>query len=181
MTYKIVICEIHNSRLHGESNAKGHYLILQSFADLFNNSNDVSSETSSDCSSDDSSDDIYDVMFECKEYMNELVATNDRRIMNHPIRNYKNIIVNDSYIQPHIAKCIYLPDETSVAIIKTFWIKLIQRNWKRVYAIRQNVINLRKRVGALKYRELYRRWPEDCIRMPSLYGLLTTRAQYVSQ
>ena len=36
-------------------------------------------------------------------------------------------------LQPEIAECIILSGEETVAILKTFWIKIIQRKWKKVF------------------------------------------------
>jgi hypothetical protein len=39
----------------------------------------------------------------------------------------------DKILQPEIAECIILSGEETVAILKTFWIKIIQRKWKKVF------------------------------------------------
>lgn len=52
----------------------------------------------------------------------------------HPIiRNYINMIQLNQWNGPHIAKCIVLQGGEKVAILKTYWIRLIQRTWKRIY------------------------------------------------
>ena len=49
----------------------------------------------------------------------------------HPfIYNYRTICQG---MKPHIAECIYLQSGECVCIIKTFWIKIIQRRWKKIY------------------------------------------------
>lgn len=49
----------------------------------------------------------------------------------HPfIYNYRTICKG---MKPQIAKCIYLQSGECVCIIKTFWIKIIQRRWKKIY------------------------------------------------
>ena len=50
----------------------------------------------------------------------------------HPyIRNYNHI--NKNILSIQIAKNIILKGGESVAILKTFWIKIIQRTWKKVF------------------------------------------------
>ena len=66
-----------------------------------------------------------------------------------------------------------LESQHSVAIIKTIWIKLIQRKWKKVYAERKTVIRLRMSYSSLKTREITGRWPQNCYYLPTLYGLLS--------
>ena len=36
-------------------------------------------------------------------------------------------------LQPEIAECIILSGDETIAILKTFWIKIIQRKWKKVF------------------------------------------------
>lgn len=49
----------------------------------------------------------------------------------HPfISNYQKICKD---MKPQIAECIYLQSGECVCIIKTFWLKIIQRRWKKIY------------------------------------------------
>jgi hypothetical protein len=41
----------------------------------------------------------------------------------------------DKNLQPEIAECIILNGEETIAILKTFWIKIIQRKWKKVFKL----------------------------------------------
>jgi hypothetical protein len=93
--------------------------------------------------------------------------------VNHEFyRNYKNIIRRQDYIKPEIAQCIYLKTNECVAILKTFWIRLIQRTWKNVFKKRKDCIKKRCSINALKYREIYGKWPISCSKMPNLRGML---------
>ena len=72
-----------------------------------------------------------------------------------------------------IAECIYLePLGHCVGIIKTFWIKIIQRTWKKIMKRRREVINIRKSLSSIRYRELNGRWPLNCNDIPGLNGML---------
>ena len=67
-----------------------------------------------------------------------------------------------------IAKCDYLPSGECVAILKTFWIRIIQRAWKRVYKKhKQYLANCKN----LFHRETFGKFPT---RLPGLYGLLSS-------
>jgi hypothetical protein len=46
------------------------------------------------------------------------------------IRNFAKIICNKNYIKPEIAECIILPTGETIAILKTFWIRIIQKVYK---------------------------------------------------
>ena len=60
----------------------------------------------------------------------------------------------------------------SVAIIKTFWLRLVQRNWKRVYSEKKRIIRLRYNPISLFYRALHGKWPSNSLHEPSLIGML---------
>jgi hypothetical protein len=82
-----------------------------------------------------------------------------RDTITHPvIRNYMNIIDDGNYIKLDIVKVEYFGDVEMVAIIKTFWLRLIQRKWKRVYRERKNIINKRKNIITMRNREMIGKW-----------------------
>jgi hypothetical protein len=88
------------------------------------------------------------------------------------INKFKNIIAyNNATIQ--ISECIYLDTQECVAIIKTIWLKLIQRTWKKIYKIRKNIICIRKDPSSIFYRETNGKWPCNCFNMPCLNGMLS--------
>jgi hypothetical protein len=72
-----------------------------------------------------------------------------------------------------IAECLYLPSGHCVSIIKTHWLKLIQRIWRKIHRLRKHTILMRSHPNALKYREIYGMWPNNCINYPSLRGMLS--------
>jgi len=150
--FNIVLCELYNNKIHGNppisSNVMYHYLTINRYKKL-----------------------DMDVINDMCEFLNaEYIYLPNQ---NHNIfRNYRNII-RENYIKPEIAECIYLQDSESVCIIKTFWIKIIQRTWKRIVKERQNILNMRKSLQALYYRELNGKWPSYCHFYPSIKGMLT--------
>lgn len=86
------------------------------------------------------------------------------------INYYKDF--SDS-LKLEIAECIYLPSQHCVAILKTFWLKLIQRAWKRIYKERKICLIRRANPNALKHREIYGTWPKQCSNYPKLKGMLS--------
>ena len=153
--YNIVICQLYNSKKHGEpygnSGVEYHYLTDERFK-------------------------LFD-----KRFIDYLISDyhdfnieNINRITPHNIfRNYKNIIERLNNIQPEIAECLYLSNGECVSIIKTFWIKIIQRKWKNIINERTYILKLRCHVKSILYRELNGRWPDYCLRYPSLKGMLS--------
>ena len=75
-------------------------------------------------------------------------------------------------MKTEIAQCIILPSQHNISILKTFWLRLIQRVWKKIYNERKNIIRKRSNPKAIFYREICGRWPDDCVRYPYLRGML---------
>jgi len=93
------------------------------------------------------------------------------------IRNYQKIVKHHSYLQPEIFEKVYI-DERCCAIIKTFWIKIVQRSWKRVFKERVRIKALRRRPTSIMYWQTTNKWPDDCVYMPGIRhmtGLLSNK------
>jgi hypothetical protein len=86
--------------------------------------------------------------------------------------NYINKIKLSYNFYLEIAECIDLETQERVAIIKTIWIKLIQRTWRNILKKRKEIIIKRSHPTALRYRELYGKWPKDCIYYPTIKGMM---------
>ena len=81
----------------------------------------------------------------------------------HPtIRNYKEMIYDNLFVLPQIVEKINGPGEYTSAIIKTHYLRLLQRKWKGIYAQRQKIIAFRKNPKAIKHREIFGVWPSHC-------------------
>jgi hypothetical protein len=85
-----------------------------------------------------------------------------------PIRNFNTIVSKNNYIKPEIAETIILESGHRVCILKTFWLRLIQRTWKRIYKERCLVIKLRGCYASIREREVTGLWPERCRVYPGL-------------
>jgi hypothetical protein len=193
--YYIGLCELHHDLLHGfnESSSpdiKGHYLLMEKFGnfhkyiinDLYNcrydsdNSDNSDNSDSSIVNSDDENENNNPKLIDLYRYKYSILLKS-ATFMNSchsVIRNYHNIIKSFYYIQPHIVECVYLPAPGSecVAILKTFWLKIIQRTWKRVYKQRMQLLCS---VPMLRMREI--RGGNTCfqyekIHIPGLRGML---------
>lgn len=155
--YTIVICELYNDKIHGKPNplnnsgVEYNYLVINRFKTL----------------------NIKFINYVCNCYLN--LNLNNHIATEHNIfRNYGNIIQRPDYIKPEIAECLYLSGGECVAILKTYWIRIIQRVWKRIYRDRERICRERCSFKALKHREFYGRWPSTCLYFPSLKGMLSS-------
>jgi len=179
--FQIVLCELHNPAIHGfDENScpevAGHYLIHSKYESIVSN-HDYDNDNNRDYSYEEDENEenecgIYDIMHHFKRHIrNNIVPSN--HLSNHPfIRNYKAIVSNENYIKPEIAELVYLSGDECVAILKTFWLRLVQRGWKRVFAERNQIFAKRMRPDALRCREISGKWPSSCNQVPGLQGML---------
>ena len=177
--FNLVLCELHYTPIHGKSTSsdpiiEGHYILIDRFDGLTGMilDEDLEDEDLEDEDEDDETN-LYQIQELSARFYTEEMRTLARRGAHNLIRNYHNIIRRPDYIKPEIAECIILPTGEHIAIIKTMWIKFIQRKWKNVYAARQHVIKYRCRPSSLFTRELTGRWPKKCFYMPGLIGMLS--------
>lgn len=151
-TYKLAICVIFNPELFGKDenstpDIEDHLLIMWTFKpDEFYNKNDFKNTFDS---------------------IKEEILYLYRRSNSHPtIRNYSTIIQNKKNIKVDIIKCDELTGLEQVGYIKTFWLKIVQRRWKKVYKERQELIKSRSSVIALKERQQTGQWPKHLRHWP---------------
>jgi len=159
----LLIPEIYNKYFHGKTidsdpNIEGQFLVLQSFhinpnsriSDFFKYVNNL-------CK-------FYKKYYEKNYY--------DSSLSHKLLRNYNDIIKNPNYLNLQIGKIHYLKGDECVCIIKTFWLKLVQRSWKRVYKMRKLIMQWRCRPDSIMYRQISGKWPDNCNFMPSIRGML---------
>lgn len=83
-----------------------------------------------------------------------------------------------AFLRAELIETFYLPpDNYCVAVIKTIWLRLVQRTWRNVLAKRKEVIRLRCMLSSLKHLENKGRWPHSCSTMPTLRGMLAPLKQ----
>ena len=150
--YNIILCELFNDLIHGKSNeiVMKHYLTICSLKEL----------------------DMNVINEMCNMYNREYTQRMHRITPHKFIKNYANILMRPNYIKPEIGENIYLESGHCVSIIKTIWIKLIQRTWKKIYKIRKNIILNRRTIPAINYRKVTGTWPDTCRYLPTLKGML---------
>ena len=146
-SYKLVLPQMYNSTIHGNPYCDGHYLVHR----VLKNTN----------------------------YYNPSHARTMHFINNHDklfrhafIRDYSRIISAVRFAQPQIAECVYLAGGEYVAILKTFYIRIIQRAWKKTFARRLQIHQQKKLAINILYRLKHGIWPDHCTHLPSLRGLL---------
>jgi hypothetical protein len=190
--YYLMLCELHLPSVHGKTvdsdpNIETHYLVYNRYDPItgisFCHLDDYQEyNTDDEYDTDDDYDDIvsgHRMIYKINndiEYLKNIYRNNIRiqHYDNHPtIRNYYNIISKSDYIKPEIGEYIILPTQECIAILKTFWLRIIQKKWKKVFQERKEVIKQRNSLSNLSIREMRGRWPESCYNLPGLRGMLS--------
>jgi len=147
--FYIALCELFNSKIHGyeSSQVLTHYLVIKRYK--FLNIEYIKN----------------DAYMNCYKYLNV-------NLQHEIFPNYRNILISKKFLKPQIVKCIDLDSGHRIAIIKTIWIKIIQRTWKNIFKKRKEIIQKRKNISSLHNRELTDHWPNTCYTLPSIKGML---------
>lgn len=157
MSFKLAICELHTPDLHkymglNDVEISSHYMVTSILTpeDFYNNIYKDEIAILKEC---------YLMWLGQSAIVGNIIA--------HPlIRNYLGIIDSGNYIKLDIVKINYYGEVELVATIKTFWLRLIQRKWKRIYKARRHIINRRMRVGSLRQREQTGKWRNELKTLP---------------
>jgi hypothetical protein len=87
----------------------------------------------------------------------------------HPsIRNYQ--VVYNKYMRLEIVQADVLNGNEEVAYLKTFWLRLVQRRWKKIYQARKEILQKRSRINALMERQRTGQWPIGLRTLPTLHS-----------
>ena len=81
-------------------------------------------------------------------------------------------IMRTSNPKIEIFSLIKLPDDSYSVILKTHWLRIIQRNWKRIFKERAEILLKRRSVKSLYFLQITGRYPEGLNSMPSIHGML---------
>ena len=91
----------------------------------------------------------------------------------HPLlRNYTDIVSRPYSPKIDIIYMDYLPGHEAVAYIKTFWLRLVQRRWKKLYKERQDIIKKRCQIKSLNYRQTHGKWPHGLNNLPNIREII---------
>lgn len=181
--WHLMLCELHFPTIHGKTDdsqpdIETHYLVY----DIYDPTTGISlnyTESDEEFDYDTYDNDEtnlprinYDIISLKQKYFNLSICFT-RYLYKHPIiRNYQNIILNPNYIKPEIGEYIILPTHETITILKTFWIRIIQKKWKKVFKQKQTIIRQRCSIQSLKIRQTTGYWPTYCNVLPGLKGML---------
>ena len=75
--------------------------------------------------------------------------------------------------QVQIMQVHILENDTCTVIVKTYWLRLVQRHWKKIYKQRNDIIQQRSLPQNLFYKEIHGEYPPTILKLPSLRGMLS--------
>ena len=140
--YELAFCVFFNAHIHGKDensspNIDSHYLILHSVTmDTFYNSHSFSA--------------FMQMIDGSRRHYSRYIRLNKQCGEHAVIRNYKSAVSKKNYISLEIIQHVELDGGEHVAIYKTFWLRILQRKWKKHYDYKmKRVRNLLKPRGML--------------------------------
>jgi len=169
--FRIVLCELFHPLIFGkdensDKNIDGHFLVLNSYSRYFSNNIEEEDDEEEEEEEEEEEDEEYeeyeetiplynDNIFEIVEndisYLNtpggrKTLPNINNPLINHSlIRNYRKIV--KQWLRFEIAQCIVLSGGEYVAILKTFWIKIIIRAFKNAFKRKMWKIHLERLKG----------------------------------
>ena len=85
----------------------------------------------------------------------------------HPsIRNYQKVA--RKYMRLEIVQADVLKGGEEVAYLKTFWLRLVQRRWRKIYQARKEILKKRSGIKVLQERQRTGKWPAHLRQLPTL-------------
>lgn len=149
--YSIARCELHHPLIHGidddsDPNISAHFLVFDTltneefFGNVYQRENAMHHLRSGTRQMD----------------MAYFIQHYGAAILRHPlIRNYRHIAQFD--FRTEIIQIIQLSGSEQVAILKTSWLRILQRKWKNICRKRKDW--LKELSKKLLYREVHGKWP----------------------
>jgi hypothetical protein len=143
-TYQLALCEIHHPLLHGpleeDKNINNHFLIYTTY----------------------NSREFYDNSYKPEEdsFQRYRLRQNNAMRLNetHPsLRKYTQKYCRLEIVQYHILNVN--GSRYHIAFLKTFWLRIVQRCWKKVYKARQDLIKNRTSIKVLQEKQRTGVWP----------------------
>jgi hypothetical protein len=172
--FKIVLCELFHPFIFGkdensDKNIDGHYLVINSYTRYIAEEEEEEEEDEEEEEEEDEEDEyeeynevggtftplydnnIFEIVEKDISYLNspggrKTLPNINHPLINHPlVRNYRKIV--KQCLRFEIALCITLSGGECIAIVKTFWIKIIIRKFKNAFRRKMWKIYLQRLKG----------------------------------
>lgn len=108
-------------------------------------------------------------------------SISNRSFFRHPFQNVLTYLKEYSIFhcsrpKIEIMKLNVLPNGTYTALVKTHWLRLIQRHWKKVFACRTLIFRKRRLPGSQLYNQCHGKYPSYLRDLPTIHGMLSKYA-----
>jgi len=118
----------------------------------------------------------------CWEEKNKWIMANSISARIFYRHSYVNIVhylwlfslVRMRYPEIHILQLHISEDGVYNVTIKTFWLRIVQRTWKRIYREREEIKKKRMNIMALRQREITGKFPVGLRVLPNLLGSIVS-------
>ena len=67
---------------------------------------------------------------------------------------------------------LYIINDAYTVVLKTHWLRLVQRHMKKLFSERMKIINMRRNINSRRYFEIYGKYPYGLNVLPSIYGMM---------
>jgi len=138
-TTNLIVCEIYSCAMHGSKENDGTFLTYSVYS---GDQRGIKQALK----------DARMIRRENREYADMHYAS-DHSV----IRNYDVLLKSGAFVNPQIANCTYLPSGELVAILKTCYLKIFQRMWKRYYKQKMAELEERKSIHYILHMRLHRK------------------------
>jgi hypothetical protein len=81
-------------------------------------------------------------------------------------------IVRSNRVSIDIMQLNISSDGIYKVILKTFWLRIVQRTWKRIFKERQEMWRKRMSIGSLRHREIRGKYPVGLNVLPTIHGMV---------
>ena len=96
----------------------------------------------------------------------------DVRAIRMYLEEYSMLCTFDTISPIHIMKLDIKLDGEYCVVIKTFWLKIIQRAWKKQFAKWKYTVQMRGSIQSQYYFSIHGRYPQELRHIPGLRGIL---------
>jgi hypothetical protein len=167
---ELIACELYNKNIHGYTELsdpiiKSSFIVLyrendnESIDDNYYESDEEENVASTNATTISK---ISSIQQYCHDYYRHFRQLSNKCHTHDTVKNYFNIIKNKNYIKPELAICLTLKGGETVAILKTFWLRIFQRKCRSRLMKHREIIKRKCVLNNLRYREMYGYWPQSC-------------------
>lgn len=87
-------------------------------------------------------------------------------------------VTNNTPVNIDIMQLYISNDLTYYVVLKTFWLRIVQRTWRRIFNQRCAIIQIRKKVSTQEYFRTNGKYPQCASRLPTYLGCIKSNSSH---